>query len=600
MPAWETYYQELISRGHGHAVWDPDPGEEPAVQVADVGYMKNGTFIRLFNASKAIGDISNKLGTPEGYEPIYLGEMKHGTLSAAEPITSETVLHRRGGVSVSGGSMVQSGGGFTFECTKEQGAALILRQDARRTDALRKTNFTRYVLENHSKWLKFANDVHERGISADQLLMVTGCDKTSQWACAAFLASSNQIGVEFRVGNVGVAQGGVSVWGSWNHCQFVEAHSGPSSRVRQTPSSNSQQITYNPRTNSRNQCVFLRGYKLCDRLTMERRMQLSCQKKPLDDGFTHLPHQRKGDDENKPGGSSGSSNNDSYGSSGIWVNAIDQDGGIADDGLASESCPNNGSQDSLGSSIQSQTDSYSFIDIEQSDDDLSLYQCQETPELTHLDILMQYIFENSYADRALVHHDDLLTMLEDLTPTSDFEGVLHQVQPRIFVNNGVGMLKSTYIASRYAEYSKLKTINLNYKQGDLVNTSFPKNLEEDINNPPADVSITQAISHNDRRIVPRIAMTSVPEKGKTTAIAKVAPHKLEMRIDEGDERARFNERQKDHYAKLLREKWGCPLEGHTVCVLTRDGQHFRLAGVDIDQWVNALVSNCHTIISKWS
>ncbi|KAF8516253.1 hypothetical protein JB92DRAFT_2911128 [Gautieria morchelliformis] len=61
-----------------------------------------------------------------------------------------------------------------------------------------------------------------------------------------------------------------------------------------------------------------------------------------------------------------------------------------------------------------------------------------------------------------------------------------------------------------------------------------------------------------------------------------------MTGDDEEERARFNERQKDHYVKLLREKWGCPVEGHTVCVPTRDGQHFRLAGVDIDQWVNAL------------
>ncbi|KAF8513684.1 hypothetical protein JB92DRAFT_3164689 [Gautieria morchelliformis] len=46
--------------------------------------------------------------------------------------------------------------------------------------------------------------------------------------------------------------------------------------------------------------------------------------------------------------------------------------------------------------------------------------------------------------------------------------------------------------------------------------------------------------------------------------------------------------QKCHHIKLLRDKWGCPLEGHTICVPTRDGQHFEVAGVDIDQWVTAL------------
>jgi hypothetical protein len=78
--------------------------------------------------------------------------------------------------------MVQlsGGGGFTFECTKEQGAALILREDAHRTNALQQTTVIRYALENHSKWLEFTNIVNERGITADQLVMVTGCDKTSE------------------------------------------------------------------------------------------------------------------------------------------------------------------------------------------------------------------------------------------------------------------------------------------------------------------------------------------------------------------------------------------------------------------------------------
>jgi hypothetical protein len=249
---------------------------------------------------------------------------------------------------------LSGGGGFTFECTKEQGAALILREDAHRTDALQKTTFIRYVLENHSKWLEFANDVHERGITADQLVMVTGCDKTSEWASAVFSAASKQVGVEFHVGSI--AQGGVSVWGSWNHCQSVEAHSGPSnpSRVRQTISSDAQQVTNEPETNYHNQCVFLRGYKHCDRSSMRRRLRgVIARKKPLDDGFMDLPKGRgQGNDKNKPGGSSGSSNNDSSGSSGssgIRRPAIDDDGGLADHGSGLEFSYNNGSQDSLGS-----------------------------------------------------------------------------------------------------------------------------------------------------------------------------------------------------------------------------------------------------------
>jgi hypothetical protein len=62
----------------------------------------SGSFVQLFNASKEVGDASNKIGTPEGYTPIRIGEVRHGTLSAMQPITSETVLQRRINVSVSG------------------------------------------------------------------------------------------------------------------------------------------------------------------------------------------------------------------------------------------------------------------------------------------------------------------------------------------------------------------------------------------------------------------------------------------------------------------------------------------------------------------
>ncbi|KAF8466771.1 hypothetical protein JB92DRAFT_2773813, partial [Gautieria morchelliformis] len=187
MPAWETYYKQLLSRGHGHALWDADPGEHPAIDIADVGYMYEGAFVRLFNASKQIGDVSNRLGTPVGYKPIRVGEIMEGTLSASQPITSETVIQRGVDVNVSGGygPTVQPFGGFSFQCTKETGAALIIGEDAERRNALEKHIFIRYVLENHHVWLKFANDVHNRGINLDELILVTGCDRTSAWASAA-------------------------------------------------------------------------------------------------------------------------------------------------------------------------------------------------------------------------------------------------------------------------------------------------------------------------------------------------------------------------------------------------------------------------------
>jgi hypothetical protein len=55
-PAWETYYQQLIPKGYEHALWDADQGKELAVEIADVGYLFEGLFVWLFNASKEPGD----------------------------------------------------------------------------------------------------------------------------------------------------------------------------------------------------------------------------------------------------------------------------------------------------------------------------------------------------------------------------------------------------------------------------------------------------------------------------------------------------------------------------------------------------------------
>jgi hypothetical protein len=68
--AYSIYANQLIPKGHGHPLWEPDPGLEPAVELADVGYLKDGGFIRLFNASKQLGDSSNAFGVPKGYEPL--------------------------------------------------------------------------------------------------------------------------------------------------------------------------------------------------------------------------------------------------------------------------------------------------------------------------------------------------------------------------------------------------------------------------------------------------------------------------------------------------------------------------------------------------
>ena len=51
MADYDIFRDELANGcpAYGHALWEPDPGQYGAVQVGDVGFIRTGHFIRLFN-----------------------------------------------------------------------------------------------------------------------------------------------------------------------------------------------------------------------------------------------------------------------------------------------------------------------------------------------------------------------------------------------------------------------------------------------------------------------------------------------------------------------------------------------------------------------
>jgi hypothetical protein len=105
MVAHTTYANALIPKGHGYPLWEPDPGECAPVELADVGYMADGGFIKLFNASAGTEDRSNRLGLPQGYSPLLVGEIQRKTPLAKRPknIKSEGVSEISANLGVTAG-----------------------------------------------------------------------------------------------------------------------------------------------------------------------------------------------------------------------------------------------------------------------------------------------------------------------------------------------------------------------------------------------------------------------------------------------------------------------------------------------------------------
>ena len=77
MSHFNVYRDQLASLSQGSALWNPSPLKKiyEKVSIGDVGYLHEGTFIRMFNVMlKSDDPLNNKLGNPEPYEPLDCGQ----------------------------------------------------------------------------------------------------------------------------------------------------------------------------------------------------------------------------------------------------------------------------------------------------------------------------------------------------------------------------------------------------------------------------------------------------------------------------------------------------------------------------------------------
>src|ERR1700729_2062421 len=106
----------------------------------------------------------------------------------------------------------RAGGGFSFECSHQQGALLIMGNVAYREDASNQKQFAEYIIKHYRSWLDFA-DALGRDLSLSDLILVDGCDKTSEWACAAWSEKTSNMMLNFVAGAPGIVEGSACLWG---------------------------------------------------------------------------------------------------------------------------------------------------------------------------------------------------------------------------------------------------------------------------------------------------------------------------------------------------------------------------------------------------
>ena len=68
------YAAQLVSRGYGHPLWQPEPTRLGEPLLGDVGFLQEGCFYRLFNSMKSQDDPVNARGVSEGFVPLIIDE----------------------------------------------------------------------------------------------------------------------------------------------------------------------------------------------------------------------------------------------------------------------------------------------------------------------------------------------------------------------------------------------------------------------------------------------------------------------------------------------------------------------------------------------
>ena len=148
--------------------------------------------------------------------------------------------------------------------TDDKGAALILPYQAIREDTLYVKPFQTHMLTYHREWYKFAVNDCQRQIKLCDLILVTGCDLTFQWATATYSGTHQEMSAALGAQVAPLAKAEFSISEGWRAAEGMNIRRGPPQALLNQPN---DEGTGNEReTLDNNQCVFIRGLSIKKRL----------------------------------------------------------------------------------------------------------------------------------------------------------------------------------------------------------------------------------------------------------------------------------------------------------------------------------------------
>ncbi|KAI9060354.1 hypothetical protein FKP32DRAFT_1595433 [Trametes sanguinea] len=191
--AWNIYAEQLEGLRYGYPLWVPDPAPQmQPVELGDVGWVREGEFIPIFNAFRSAQDAQPWDATPQGFAPLsrrglsFIGprEKIGQTL-----LCSNSIKKREGSTNLGAGgpANLPSGNiGFSFLCRDDAGAILSFHPAAMSHEVLAEGTIKNYISANFDSWYKFATEERGFPLREQDLRFVIGTTKSIRWAVAAF------------------------------------------------------------------------------------------------------------------------------------------------------------------------------------------------------------------------------------------------------------------------------------------------------------------------------------------------------------------------------------------------------------------------------
>jgi hypothetical protein len=225
LPPHDVFRDQLANLFYGHALWVPDlnPFHQQA-SIGDVGYIRDGRFVRMFNVLLEWDHASNRtFCVPEQYTPLDMGPFvnirkskfykgpyysRHVTEVNPQGVTNvATATQDECVIILSQIAVVDTStcrpNFITYLCNKKYGALLMLPYDGAHEDIIRTRPFEDYIRDNVDFWLSFAQRNHLGVNCMEDFILVTGCTLVTSWGAAAFIDNPADAEVELKTQTLG-------------------------------------------------------------------------------------------------------------------------------------------------------------------------------------------------------------------------------------------------------------------------------------------------------------------------------------------------------------------------------------------------------------